>query len=410
MPRLLVKTTKTDFSAAEARRIALAAQGFDRARSGGRVGLADLRRVIRQLGLLQIDYCNVLAPAQYQVLFSRLGPYKKSLLDDLVYRRREFTEQWAHEASIVPVESWPLLRHRRETHRVRPYGFERFLESEPEYVAWVLDEVCRRGPIAGGDLPERDRVACGLEHSWFSSVGRAVLEAHFRRGVLAVADRRPDFTRVYDLSERIIPEDHRAKMHEREHAERELLRVAARGCGIATAADLADYFRMYIRDMRPRLAELVDSGELREVRVEGWRQPAYVDPGARIPERIDAVSLLAPFDPVIWFRSRAARLFDFEYRVEIFVPQEKRRWGCYVLPFLLGEKLVARVDLKSGRADRTLVVGAAFLESHAKARPVAIELAKELKTMAGWLGLERVKVERRGDFAAPLAAAVAKQV
>ena len=408
MPRLLSKTNQTDFSAAEARRIALAAQGFDRGRSVGRVGLADLRRVIRQLGLLQIDYCNVLAPAQYQVLFSRLGPYKTSLLDDLVYRRREFTEQWAHEASIVPVEAWPLLRHRRDTHRVRPYGFEKFLDSEPEYVAWVLEEVNRRGPIAGGDLPGRDRIACGLEHSWFSSVGRAVLEAHFGRGALAVADRRSDFTRVYDLSERIIPADHRETMLERDHAERELLRVAARGYGIATAADLADYFRMYVRDAQPRLAELVQAGELREVRVEGWRQPAYLDPGARIPERIDAASLLSPFDPVIWFRSRAARLFDFDYRVEIFVPQEKRRWGCYVLPFLLGERLAARVDLKSGRADRTLVVGAAFLESHVKARPVAQVLAKELKTMAGWLGLERVIVESRGDFAGPLASAIAK--
>ncbi len=165
---------------------------------------------------------------------------------------------------------------------------------------------------------------------------------------------------------------------------------------------------MYVRDAQPRLAELVQAGELREVRVEGWRQPAYLDPGARIPERIDAASLLSPFDPVIWFRSRAARLFDFDYRVEIFVPREKRRWGCYVLPFLLGERLVARVDLKSGRADSTLVVAAAFLESHAKARPVAQVLAKELKTMAGWLGLERVIVERRGDFAGPLASAIDK--
>ncbi len=244
--------------------------------------------------------------------------------------------------------------------------------------------------------------------SWFSSVGRAVLEAHFGRGALAVADRRADFTRVYDLSERIIPEDHREKVLERDHAERELLRVAARACGIAIAADLADYFRMYVRDVRPRLDELVDAGELREVRVEGCRQPAYLDPGARTPARIEAASLLSPFDPVIWFRSRAARLFDFEYRVEIFVPQEKRRWGCYVLPFLLGERLVARVDLKSGRADRTLVVGAAFLESHARASEVAPALAKELKTMVGWLGLESVSVLPRGDFARPLAAALRK--
>jgi uncharacterized protein YcaQ len=350
----------------------------------------------------------VLAPAHYQVLFSRLGPYEQSLLDDLVYRRREFTEQWAREASIVPIETWPLLRHRRESHRVRPYGFEKFLDREPEYVAWVLDEVRRRGPLAGGDLPVRDRIECGLEHSWFSSVARAVLEAHFGRGALAVADRRADFTRVYDLVERIIPANHLETLLDREQSDRELVRVAARGCGIATAADLADYFRMYIRDIQPRLAELVHAGELREVRVEGWRQTAFLDPTARIPERIDAACLLSPFDPVIWFRARAARLFDFDYRFEIFVPQEKRRWGNYVLPFLMGERLVARVDLKSDRADRTLIVGAAFLESHARTGDVAPSLARELWTMAGWLGLENVAVLPRGDFARPLAAALRK--
>jgi uncharacterized protein YcaQ len=408
MPRHLAETKRSDFSSSEARRIALAAQGFDRRRPGGRVGLSDLRRVIRQLGLLQIDYFNMLAPAQYQVLFSRLGPYKTSLLDDLVYRRREFTEQWAHEASIVPVETWPLLRHRMAVHRVRPYGFEKFLESQPEYVAWVLEEVRQRGPLCGGDIPEREGIARRLEHSWFGTMGRAVLEAHFGRGTLAVADRRPDFTRMYDLCERIIPADHLGTVVPREDAQRELLRVAARGHGIGTAQDLADYFRMTVPDARPRLAELVESGSLREVRVEGWRQPAYLDSRARIPASIDAASLLSPIDPVIWFRARAARLFDFEYRVEIFVPRTKRRWGCFVLPFLMGERLVARVDLKAGRSDRTLLVGAAFLELHARPGPVAEALASELQTLAGWLGLERVAVEPRGDFAGPLAAALRK--
>ncbi len=408
MPRQSGSVKQTHFSADEARRIALGAQGFDRGRSSGRVGLADLRRVIRQLGLLQIDYFNVLAPAQYQVLFSRLGPYKMSLLDDLVYRRREFTEHWAHEASIVPVETWPFLRHRMDTHRVRPYGFEKFLEREPAYVAWVLDQVRERGPICGGDLPPREEKVRELDHSWFGSVGRAVLEAHFGRGTLAVADRLPDFTRVYDLAERVVAVEHLAKVVDRESAEREFLRTAARGHGIGTANDLADYFRMYIRDARPRLRELVESGELREVRVDGWRQPAYLDPDARMPARVEATSLLSPFDPLIWYRARADRLFEFDYRVEIFVPREKRRWGVYVLPFLMGERLVARVDLKAGRADRRLVVAAAFLESHARASVVAVPLAKELMTMAEWLGLESVFVERRGDFAGPLAAAIRK--
>ena len=405
LPSKKSAVAQADFSASEARRIALAAQGFDCARCSGRVGLNDLRRTIRKLGLLQIDYFNVLAPAQYHVLFSRLGPYKRSLLDDLVYRRREFTEHWAHEASIVPVESWPLLRHRMAAHRVRPYHFEKFMAEQPEYVEWVLDQVRQRGPLSGGDLAEPAGIARRLEKCWVGTVPRAVLEAHFGRGTLAVADRRPDFTRVYDLAERIIPARHTAEDVAREDAQRGLLRIACRGYGIATAPDLADYFRMPVRDARPRIDELVQLGELREVRVEGWRQLAYLDPNAKLPTGIESASLLSPFDPVIWFRARVARLFEFEYRVEIFVPQPKRRWGVYVLPFLMGEHLVARVDLKASRADRRLVVAAAYREPHAKPGPVAEALASELKTLAGWLELDSVAVEPRGDFAGPLAAA-----
>jgi uncharacterized protein len=396
---------QTDFSASEARRIALAAQGLEHARGTGRVGLSDVRRTIRKLGLLQIDYFNVLAPAQYQVLFSRLGPYKRSLLDDLVYRRREFTEHWAHEASIIPVDAWPLLRHRMAVHRVRPYGFEKFMAEQPAYVAWVLDQVRERGPLSGSEIAEPAGMARRLDQAWVT-LPRAVLEAHFGRGTLAVADRRPDFTRVFDLAERIIPAEHTVRDVPREDAQRGLLCIAARGYGIATAQDLADYFRMPVRDARPRIDELVQSGNLSEVRVEGWRQLAYLDPGAKLPAKIESASLLSPFDPVIWFRARAARLFDFEYRVEIFVPKSKRRWGVYVLPFLMGERLVARVDLKAERADRRLVVLAAYRESHAKPGPVAKALAAELKTMAGWLELDSVAVEPRGDFAGALAAAV----
>ncbi len=359
---------------------------------------------------MQIDYVNVLVPAHYQVPFSRLGPYDKRLLDDVVYRRREFTEQWAHEASIVPVETWPLLHHRRETHRVRPYGFEVFLEEQPEYAAWVLDQVRTRGPLAAGDLPpDRDWLARQIPSAWFQSVPRAVLEAHFGRGALAVADRRPDFARVYDLADRIIPAEHHVRELEREEAQRKLLLLAARAHGIGTADDLADYFRMPVREARPRLDELVSSGELRLVRVEGWRQPAYLHPLAELPVRVDAASLLSPFDPVIWHRARAARLFDFEYRVEIFVPQPKRRWGYYVLPFLLGERLVARVDLKADRAGRRLVVLAAHVEPDVESGPTAEALAAELGTMARWLGLELVAIERRGEFAKPLADAVRAQ-
>jgi len=394
-------------SLSEARRIALGAQGFDRPRPRGGVGTPQLRRTIRLLGLVQIDYVNVLVPAQYQVLFSRLGPYETSRFDDLVYRRREFTEQWAHEASILPVEHWPLLRHRMATHRVRPWGFEKFLARHPGYVRRVLAEVRKRGPLAADDLPAPDGAARRIPGAWHGSVPRAVLEAHFGRGALAVAARRPNFSRVFDLAERVIPREHHRRRVGRAEAQRELLLLAARAHGVGTAPDLADYYRVPIREARAGIAELVEAGELREVRIDGWRQPAYLHPDARPPRRIDAASLLSPFDPVIWTRARVARLFELDYRIEIFVPAAKRRWGYYVLPFLLGERLVARVDLKADRSARRLLVPAAYLERGSEAGPVAAALAAELRTLAGWLGLEAVVVGKRGDFARALAAAAA---
>jgi uncharacterized protein YcaQ len=393
-------------SVSEARRLALAAQGFDRPRPASAVTAAHLRRTMRQLGLVQIDFVNVLVPAHYQVPFSRLGPYERALLDGLVYARQEFTEQWAHEASIVPVETWPLLRHRMDTHRVRPYGFETFLGRHAAYVERVLEEVRTRGPLTADQLPEPDGAERRIPGAWHASIPRAVLEAHFGRGVLAVAERRPNFARVYDLAERVLPPEHHGRRVDRADAERQLLLQAGRAHGVATAADLADYYRMSVREARPRLAELVSAGRLRLVQVESWREPAYLHPEARLPRRIEAAALLSPFDPVVWFRPRAAQLFGFDYRVELFVPRPKRRWGYYVLPFLLGDRLVARVDLKADRARRRLLVLAAHLEDHAEAGSVAGALAKELRTMAAWLGLEAVAVESRGSFARRLIGAL----
>ncbi|HEX6739785.1 MAG TPA: crosslink repair DNA glycosylase YcaQ family protein [Vicinamibacteria bacterium] len=390
---------------AEARRLALAAQGFDRPRPR-RPGAAHVRAAIHRLGLVQIDYANVLVPAHYQVLFSRLGDYRRPLLDELVHRRREFTEQWAHEASILPVDAWPLLRHRMETHRVRPWGFERFLAKHPAYVAEVLAAVRARGALTAEEAPPPPGPERRIPGSWFGTIARAVLEALFGRGTLAVADRRPNFARAYDLAERVIGAAHLEHRLTAEEAQRELLRRAARAHGVGTAADLADYYRMPVRAARPRLAELVERGALVETRVEGWREVAYLDPQARAPRRIEAASLLSPFDPLVWFRPRCARLFGFDYRVELFVPPAQRRWGYYVLPFLHRERLAARVDLKSDRPARALRVAAAYRERHAAAGPVAEALAAELHTMARWLGLESVSVAPRGDFARPLAAAV----
>jgi uncharacterized protein YcaQ len=365
--------------------------------------------------LLQIDCVNVLVPAHYQVLFSRLGPYDRRLLDDLVYRRREFTEQWAHEASIIPTATWPLLRHRMASHRVRPWGFEKVMERHPEYIAWALEEIRARGALEAGELAQPAGVERRLdeasrwlrEHgSWFGSAPRAVLEAHFGRGLLAVSNRRESFARLYDLPERVVPAEHLSREIEPAEAQRELIRIAARGHGIATIADLADYFRMPVRDARQPVAELAAAGELIEARVEGWREPAWLHSKARPLKRTDAAALLSPFDPVVWFRPRLARLFHFDHRFEIFVPEPKRRWGCYVLPFLMGDRLVARVDLKADRSARRLLVLAAWKEKDADADEVAEALAAELRTLAAWLGLDAVVVKRRGDFCKPLAAAI----
>jgi uncharacterized protein len=400
--------SQENLTLSEARRIALAAQGFDRPRPNGKVKASHIRGAIRRLGLVQIDYVNVLTPAHYQVLFSRLGPYEKSLFDDLVYRRREFIEQWAHERSILPVESWLLLRHRMETHRVRPWGFEKTLEQQSSYVAWALDEIRRRGPLSSEDLPEPDGMPRRMSDKWGWGMNfkNQVLEAHFGFGRLAVVERRPNFGRVYDLAERVIPAEILDRRIEREEAQRELLRLAARSYGVGTAGDLADYYRLPIREARRRIVELVEARELHEARVEGWREPAYLHPEARAGQKIEAAALLSPFDPVVWYRPRLARLFGFDYRIEIFTPQEKRRWGYYVLPFLLGERLVARIDIKADRAGSRLLVLAAYLEVGADSSAVAEMLGAELWTMAAWLELDSVAVERRGRFARRLAGAV----
>ena len=381
---------RSDLSASEARRIALAAQGFDRPRPGGRVDLRHLRGVIGQLGLLQLDFVNVVVPAHYQVLFSRLGPYDPSLLDRLAYRRRELTEAWAHEASLVPVALWPHLAHRRGDHPPRPWRLDGFLDQHPDYVDSVLAEIDRRGPLAAEDLSVPDGVSRRLDGSWYGTVPRALLENLFGRGLLAVAERRANMARVFDRSERLIPLEQHGRSVTREEAQRELVRIAARAHGVATAADLADYFRLRVGEAQPRIAELVESGELREVSIEGWRGPAYLQREARLPRRLEAASLISPFDPLVWTRKRSERLFGFEYRFEIFIPREQRRWGCYVLPFLQGDRLVARVDLKADRPSGRLLVLATHYEPGADRAEVEPALSAELETMASWLGLEAV--------------------
>ena len=390
--------------------MALTAQGFGAARPK-RLGPRHLAAVIRRLGMLQIDFVNVLVPSHYLVPFSRLGPYDRAALDRVVYGGREFTEQWAHEASIIPVETWPLLRHRRDIHIARPWGFDDIMAEHKEYVETAVGEITRRGPLGPSDMPDPSHTSRRLPESWYGTVPRAVLEACFGRGQLAVTARRENFSRVFDLAERVIPHAHYHRHLGVHESQRELLGIAARACGVGTAADLADYFRMKVGEAKPRIAELVAAGDLQEVHVEGWREAAYMprdtkSAAAAAPPAIDVRALLSPFDPLIWFRPRTRRLFHFDYRFEIFVPQAQRKWGSYVLPFLMGDRLAARVDLKSDRPNSRLLVLGAYLEPWADADAVAPAVAAELHTLAVWLRLDAVRVGRRGNLAGPLAKAL----
>jgi uncharacterized protein YcaQ len=392
-------------SAAEARRVALAAQGFASERPASRGDVRHFRRVINSLGLLQLDFVNVLMPAHYLVMWSRLGAFDRERFHKFVYGSGEYTEHWAHEASIVPIDSWPSLAYRRD--EFKPWATSSILKlrNHKAYLRAVLEQVERDGALTASHLPQ----VAGPKRKpgdWHRSVPRSALELHFGRGNLAVAGRLPNYQRVYDLPERLIPSGYRSSKASKDDGQRDLLCRAARALGIATLRDLADYYRMAGREAAPRVQELVDSGELLPVTVEGWTEPAYLAASARCPRNINRASLLSPFDPVVWFRPRAKRIFDFEYRIEIYVPAEKRRWGYYVLPFLVGDRIVARVDLKADRQAGELLVLAAHEEANSDREICVARLANELQELQEWLGLSAIHVRRHNSYSRALAAAV----
>jgi uncharacterized protein len=386
---------------ADARRIALAAQGFDKLRPR-RVDARHLRAVVDTLALVQIDSVNVVAPAHYQVFFSRLGAYTRSLLDDLLYTKRAFTEQWAHEASIIPVETWPLLRHRMNSSDRRLRALGEYMSKHTAYASRVLNEVRERGPLTAAEMSEPDGSRGKRGKWWGWTHAKAALEGHFAFGALAIAGRRQaGFARVYDLAERVLPDEHYRLEVDANDARLILARKATRALGVFTTKDLANYFNMPVADARSVLQQLIALGEVREVRVEGWRDSAYVREDAARPRQVERAAVLSPFDPVMWFRPRAERMFGFEYRIEVYTPAPKRRWGYYVLPFLHGERIVARIDLKADRAEGVLRVLAAHRESHAP-DDTSLALATELQEMARWLELGEVHVAAKGNLARAL--------
>ena len=379
-----------DLSLAEARRVTLAAQGFADPAPHRTVDRRHLKRVFARVGLIQIDSVNVLVRSHYLPPFSRLGPYGAELLERAAYGGDRFLfEYWGHEASLLPLALQPLLRWRMARARTGIGTWRhvaRVIAEEPELLARLRAEIAARGPLAASAFEG----ARGKGSWWGWSEVKSALEALFWCGEITTAQRK-GFERVYDLTERVLPPAIvEAPTPSDADAQRELVRISARALGIAAERDLRDYFRLDLADARARVAELVETGELESVTVEGLRGPRYLARGARIPRRVEARALLSPFDSLIWERTRTRELFGFDFRLEIYTPQHKRIHGYYVLPFLLGDRLVARVDLKHDRQGDVLRALATHLEPGVRKRDVMPALREQLDAMAGWLGAREV--------------------
>ena len=389
-------------SLATARRVALAAQGFSDPPHVTPT-LGTLSRTVRRTGVLQVDSVNVFARAHLMPLYSRMGPYDPDLLRRATTgsSNRRLVEYWAHVQALMPVDLWPAMAHRRDHYRSKRgkwgMGSDAGIESR------VLALTRERGPVTARELESEFGAVRSREHwGWNWSEARKVLDYLFMVGDVAISGRTPSFEVRYDVPERVLPAAVlAAPTPTPDQARVELVRRAARSHGVATTASLADYYRMSVAETRQAVEQLVEAGTLRPVTVQGWEAPAFLDASARVPRRIRAATLLSPFDPVVWHRPRVEALFDFHYRIEIYTPAHRRVHGYYVLPFLLDDAIVARVDLKADRRRSTLVVAGAHLESAAP--PHAVEaLAQELRRAATWLGLAHFEVGERGDLAAPL--------
>lgn len=392
-------------SLAEARRLALVAQlspGADRPSSLPRISA--ISRVVDRLALLQIDSVNVLARAHYLPIFSRLGSYDRTLLDALTYsgRKRRFFEYWAHEASFLPMEHFPLFRWRMEDAK-RGFGIYKglrdFAQEKPDYIAAVLGQIRSRGPLSARDLSDPGSRVPGW---WGWSPGKIALEYLFWTGEITTATRR-NFERLYDLTERVIPPSASGPVIERREAIRQLLLLSARALGVATSGDLRDYFRLPLEDARRALNELLEDGKLMQLSVESWRQPAYTVPEIRLPRKPpECRSLISPFDPLVWERKRAERLFGFSYRIEIYTPASQRKYGYYVLPFLHGDRFTARACLKADRANALLRVNAVHGEASIDPAETVSALREELSALVRFLGLNKIKIGSKGNLARAL--------
>jgi uncharacterized protein len=402
-----VKATAS-LSRAQARRIALAAQGFTDRRPTGRVDRRHFRRVLARVGLVQIDSVNVLTRAHELAFLARLGPYRVAELGRWLWGSGEVFEYWGHEASVMPAGLHPLLRWRMEGSGAWG-GMQRVARERPDLVEAVRRAVDERGPVPVGRIEEvADDHRGRSDTMWGWSDAKRAVEWLFWTGQVTAVRDPASFTRHYLTPERLLPPGVLdAPPVEPAEAQRRLLLIAARSHGVGTARDLADYFRLSVPRCRPALEELVADGLLHRVEVEGWRQPAYLHPAATLPRRATAAALLSPFDSLIWQRERVERLFGMRYRVEIYVPAAERVHGYYVLPFLQGEQLTGRVDLKADRRAGVLRVQACHREPGHDEDEVAVGLTRVLQELAGFLGLAEVAVTGRGELAPALERALA---
>lgn len=390
--------SRTSISRAQARRIALAAQRFGTARPA-EVSAGHVRRLIQQLGAIQIDSVNVLVRSHYLPVFSRFGPYDRALLERVAYRKpRRVFEYWGHEASLLPVESFPLFRWRMERSRDGTGVWQnvaRVGREKRDLVKRVRETIAEDGPMSASDFEKPEIRKPNRKGGWWSwnDTKRAV-EYLFWCGEITPLKRRTSFERIYDLTERVIPSEIVGSRVEDGRAYAALVDAAARAFGVAVESDLRDYFRLPVAGARDAVRQLVEEGRLVPVRIEGWKQQGYLHADARVPRAIEGSALVSPFDSLVWNRERTKRLFDFHYRIEIYTPSHKRVHGYYVLPYLLDDALVARVDVKADRANGTLLVHAIHYEPGVDRRTVRARLDEDLRAMAGWLDLERLKVSR----------------
>ena len=377
-------------SIADARRIALAAQGFDTARPKTKATQRHVDALISRLGVIQIDSVNVLVRSQELPLFARLGNHDRNAIPKATEAQKLF-EYWGHEAAHLPVDLHPLFRWKMNaarTGKVTHWGLTSFYEENKAFVKRTLKHVTTNGPTTSRELSTRTEKK-GTWWDWDEA--KVALEYLFLTGQLMSRGRGPDFARIYDTPERVLPQRVIDAPTPSEHdARKQLLVRSAIAQGVATASDLADYYRQKPAAVKPLIAELVEEGELRAVAVDGWTEKAFVHRDAKLPKQLHATALLSPFDSLVWCRPRNERLFNFHYRIEIYTPKEKRKFGYYVLPFMMNGQMVGRVDLKADRVNSKLLVHSVHTEKGVKRSNISDALDNELRAMASWLGLDKV--------------------